>query len=291
MTDRPPFVETHVHFHDKKHPTLKWVWLESGWIHPILGDIGAIQSERYIAEDFLHETRFQNVAKVIHVQAAIGSPDPVEETVWLQEAYERTGCPDGIVGDIRLHQDDAEEMLERQVAASPNLRGIRDFGPGDYLVDEAWRRGYRLLGKHDLVCCLDSSPEVYAKARSLAEAVPDVTLSLDHTGFPRKRDDEYFAFWKKELQNLAGADNVVVKISGLGMCDPDWTLESFRPWVETAIETFGPERSFFGTNWPVDRMYSSYGDVLDAYWELIEDYSESERLAMWSGNAERIFRL
>jgi predicted TIM-barrel fold metal-dependent hydrolase len=291
MTDRPPFVETHVHFHDMSHPTLKWVWLEAGWVHPILGDIGALQSQRYIAEEFLRETRYQNVSKVVHVMAALGSPNPVDETRWLQEAFERTGIPNGIVAECHLAEDDAEQVLEQHLEASPNLRGIRDFGPGDYLTDPAWQRGYELLGKHGLVCCLDSSPETYAKARALAEKVPDVTLSLDHTGFPRERGQEYFENWRHELQNLAQAPNVVVKISGLGMCDPDWTVESIRPWVETAIEAFGTDRAFFGTNWPVDRLYSSYGDVLDAYWQIIEPYAESERLAMWSGNAERIFRI
>ena len=67
--------------------------------------------------------------------------------------------------------------------------------------------------------------------------------------------------WKRELQHLAGAPNVTIKISGLGMCDPKWTVESIRPWVMTCIEAFGVERSFFGTNWPVDRLYSSYPDV------------------------------
>jgi predicted TIM-barrel fold metal-dependent hydrolase len=291
MTDRPPFVETHVHFHDMKHPTMKWAWLEWGWIHPILGDIGALQSQRYLAEEFLHETRFQNVSKVIHVQAALGSPNPVDETVWLQEAFERTGIPHGIVAEAPLAQDDVEAILDQHAEASPNLRGIRNFGQGDYLVEPAWKRGYAKLAKHDLVCCLDSSPEVYAKAKALAQEVPDVTLCLDHTGFPRERTDAYFENWKRELANLAQADNVVIKISGLGMCDPDWTVDSFRPWVETSIELFGTERSFFGTNWPVDRLYSSYGDVLDAYWEIIKDYSPAEKTALWSGNAERIFRI
>ncbi len=291
MTDRPPFVDTHVHFHDLTHDTLKWVWLEAGWEHPILGDIGAIQSQRYTAEDFVAETRFQNVGKVVHVQAAIGSADPVDETRWLQEAFEAVGVPHGIVADAPFASDDAEAVLERQVAASPNLRGMRDFGQGDYLVDPAWQRGYALLAKHDLVCCLDSKPEEYGKARALAGRVPDVVLCLDHAGFPRERGDDYFAFWRKEIQGLSQAPNAVVKISGLGMLDVGWTVASFRPWVEAAIEAFGTERAFFGTNWPVDRMRSSYGDVLDAYWEIIEQYSADERTALWSGNAERIFRL
>ncbi len=270
MTDRPPFVETHVHFHDFKHPTMKWAWLEWGWIHPILGDIGALQSQRYLAEEFLHETRFQNVAKVIHVQAALGSPNPVDETVWLQEAFERTGVPNGIVAECHLADDDAEAILDRQAEASPTCAASATSGRATTRPIPPGSAATARLAKHDLVCCLDSSPEVYAKAKALAQEVPDVTLCLDHTGFPRERNDAYFSDWKKELQNLAQADNVVIKISGLGMCDPDWTVDSFRPWVETSIETFGTERSFFGTNWPVDRLYSSYGDVLDAYWEIIE---------------------
>jgi predicted TIM-barrel fold metal-dependent hydrolase len=75
------------------------------------------------------------------------------------------------------------------------------------------------------------------------------------------------------------------------MCDPQWTVESIRPWVLTCIELFGVERSFFGTNWPVDRLYSSYPDVLDAYQEIIKDFSEDEQVALFSANAERIFRI
>ena len=62
---------------------------------------------------------------------------------------------------------------------------------------------------------------------------------------------------------------MVIKISGLGLRDNDWTVDSFRPWVLTCIETFGVERSFFATNWPVDRLYSSYGDVVEAYATII----------------------
>ncbi len=141
------------------------------------------------------------------------------------------------------------------------------------------------------MACLDSSPETYGSIKSLAEAFPNIVISLDHAGFPRARDDEYFAMWKRELANLAEAPNVVIKISGLGMCDNDWTVDSIRPWVLSCIETFGVERSFFGTNWPVDRLYSSYADVVDAYAQIIDGFSRDEQVALFSGNAERIFRI
>lgn len=175
--------------------------------------------------------------------------------------------------------------------AYTNMRAVRDFGAGDYPSDSAWRAGYAHLEKHGLVACLDSAPETYASLKGLAEAFPGITLSLDHAGFPRGRDDEYFAMWKREITNLAEAPNVVIKISGLGMFDRQWTADSMRPWVMTCIETFGIERSFFGTNWPVDRMYSSIGDVIDAYAEIISGFSPVEQVALFSGNAERIFRI
>jgi predicted TIM-barrel fold metal-dependent hydrolase len=287
---RLPFVDTHVHFSDLQDPNLYYSWLQPGWKHPILGDIEAIQAQRYWADEFVAETRFANVPKSIHVQAALGIKDPAEETRWLQAFADRLGHPHGIVAEVHLQQPDAEGVIERHFRY-PNLRGVRDFGPGDYLVDPKWQAGFAHLGRHDLVACLDSSPETYARIRALGEKFPSTVISLDHAGFPRRRDPEYFAMWKREISDLAGAPNVVIKISGLGMCDPRWTVDSWRPWVLHCIEAFGVERSFFGTNWPVDRLFSSYPDVLNAYAEIIKDFSEAEQVAMFSGNAERIFRI
>lgn len=287
---RLPFVDTHVHFSDLQNPDLYYAWLQPGWKHPILGDIEGIQAQRYWADEFVAETRFSTVSKSIHVQAALGIKDPVEETKWLQAFADRLGHPHGIVAECHLQQPDAEEVIERHMQY-PNMRGVRDFGPGDYPLDPTWRAGYQHLRKHDLVACLDSSPQTYHQIKQLAQAFPDIIISLDHAGFPRERTPDYFAMWKRELADLAGAPNVVIKISGLGMRDPQWTVDSIRPWVLFCIETFGIDRAFFGTNWPVDRLYSSYPDVLDAYAAIIKDFSENDQVKLFSANAERIFRI
>jgi predicted TIM-barrel fold metal-dependent hydrolase len=285
-----PFVDTHVHFYDFSRDDLRWAWLEPDFIHPILGNIDGIKARRFVADEFLAETRFANVSKMVHVQAALGSRDPVKETAWLQEMADRSGFPQGIVAECHLANDDYAEVLERH-SEHANMRGVRDFGEGDYLVDPNWQRGYRELAKHGWVCCLDSDPDHYHQAAELARAVPGATMCIDHAGFPRKRDEEYFRHWKTELAKVAACENAVIKISGLGMCDPNWTVESWRPWVSSCIELFGVERSFFGTNWPVDRLFSSYPDVIDAYEELISEYSPDEQAALFSGNAERIFKI
>ena len=287
---RLPFVDTHVHYWDLKDPSLAYVWLERDWVHPILGDIDGLKVLKYMAEQYIAETRFQNVSKCVHVQAAIGIADPVEETRWLQEQADRTGFPQGIVAHCDLASSDAAETLERHMAYA-NTRGIRDFGQGDYLVDPAWQEGYGLLARYGLVFCLDVLPENLGKARALAEKYPDVALCIDHAGFPRARDAEYFEMWAGGMQEAAGAPNVVCKVSGLGMCDNAWTVDSFRPWVLACIEAFGVDRTFFGTNWPVDRLYSSYGDVLNAYEQIVGEFSAGEQEALFSKNAERVFRI
>jgi predicted TIM-barrel fold metal-dependent hydrolase len=285
------FTDTHVHFHSRDTPGLRYDWLDPGApADEDLGDYGAIRAEQFRAEDFLQETRFHHVTRVVHVQAAVGTPDPVAETRWLQEAADRTGCPHGIVAGADLCAADRDDVLRRHLE-SPAVRGIRDLRYDGYLTDERWETGFARLGDLGLVCCDDPLLEHYGAAAALAARHPDTTFCIDHAGFPRRRDDAYFAEWRDGMARLAAVPSTVVKISGLGMSDHAWTVESLRPWVLTCIELFGTERSFFGTNWPVDRLFSSYGDVVGAYAEIIAGFSQDEQRALFSGNANRIFSL
>jgi predicted TIM-barrel fold metal-dependent hydrolase len=285
-----PFVDTHVHFWDLNDPALRYDWLVPGAENPSLGNYEAIVSQRYWADDFIGETRFANVSKSVHVQAAIGIPDPVEETRWLQGFADRLGVPQGIVAYVDLASPDAGAVIERHTRF-PNLRGIRDLRYDAYLTNDAWQRGYAELERFGLVCCDDPLVEQMHDAAELVRRVPGIIYCVDHAGFPRRRDREYFEAWRAGMRELAALPNTVVKISGLGMCDHRWTVDSLRPWVLECIDAWGPKRAFFGTNWPVDRLFSSYGDVLDAYRLLIDDLGPTEREALFSKNAERVFRL
>jgi predicted TIM-barrel fold metal-dependent hydrolase len=285
-----PFTDTHVHFHDFSHPGLRWDWLTADAVDPELGNYDAIKARRYIAEDFLAETRFRNVGHVVHVQAAIGSADPVAETQWLQESADRCGVPHGIVAYTDLAAADCAETLAGHARFS-NLRGIRDLRYDGYLADEAWQQGFARLADYGLVFCDDPLVEHMAALAALAKRYPDITICIDHAGYPRERGTAYFRLWRAEMKRLADCENTVVKISGLGMGDHRWSPGSIRPWVLACIELWGTDRAFFGTNWPVDRLYSSYCDVIDAYGQVIEDFADAEIAALWSGTADRVFGL
>lgn len=289
------FVDTHIHFWERPHPTLEWVWLADDFIHPQLGDTILLKEmRRYVVREYLEDIEGSNVTKAVHIQAAIGSADPVEETMWLQAMADKTGWPQGIVGDARLQSPDVEKTIERHMEYA-NFRGLRDFAQGDYLVDPDFHRGYALLEKYNLAYDLDVLWGDMHKAADLARKFPNITLVVDHAGFPQERTDEYLEQWKSGMASFKDVDNAVIKISGLGMGDQmagsNWTIDSLRPYVLGCIEAFGVERSFFGTNWPVDKMYSTYGELVTAYRELISDFSDDEQQALLSKNAEKYYRV
>jgi predicted TIM-barrel fold metal-dependent hydrolase len=290
------FIDSHVHFIDQKHPRLRFSWLEPEFVHPRLGNIDNMKHLIYDPAGLRAETRFTGLTKVVNVQAALDVADPVDETAWLQELADATGWPNGIVAYVDLAAEDAADQLERHAAYS-NLRGIRDFGrgdflgPGAFLVDPAWRRGAGLLAERDLVLDLDCQWQDMDKARAVAEQLSDLTIILEHVGFPTGRDSDYFANWCAAIADLAEAPNVFCKVSGLGMGDPEWTVESLRPWVEHCLTSYGIERCLFGTNWPVDRLYSSYDAVIAAYDELLADLSPDGRQRFFVGTAEEVYRI
>lgn len=291
MTKSLQFIDTHIHFWDLNHPDLYYSWLQPDAIHPVMDNIDAIKYPLYGAEQFMEDISGSNVAKAVHVQAALGIADPVKETEWLQEAALRTGFPHAIVAHVDLKDSNAEKELERHLEASPLVRGVRDFSEGNYFTDPNFLRGFSLLGKYGLVCDLDCTWENMPKARQMANQFGDTQVVLDHAGFPRERTKEYFADWRKGMMELAKADNTWCKISGLGMCDNNWTVESLRPWFLSCVEIFGIDRCVLGTNWPVDKMFSSYGTLINAYKNIVSDMTDAEQIALFSGNAERLFRL
>jgi predicted TIM-barrel fold metal-dependent hydrolase len=285
-----PWIDTHVHFWDLKHPELTYGWLAPDAVHPILGDIDAIKSVRYDAVAFWAEARFSGLTGAVHVQAAVGTPDPVVETEWLTALARSAPVPFTIVAAADLAAADVERQLERH-AASPLLRGIRDFGTGDYLMDPAFERGVARLARLGLLLDLDCDWPNMTKARDLALRHIEVPFVLEHIGYPRDtQDPEYFASWRAGITRLAQAPNAFCKISGLGMNRAGWTVGDLAPWVDHCVHAFGPERCVLGSNWPVDRLWGSYDAYMRAFDELLATYSPSEREAIAVGNALRLYR-
>ena len=289
-----PIVDTHVHFFDLQHPVLKYVWLEPEFEHPDLGNIDAMKSLRYDAEALWAEARFADIESFVHVQAAIGTEDPVEETKWLTEMRATSPAPFTIVAHTDLGTDDAMRQLDGH-GESPYLVGVRDFSSEPYLASGETSPQFEAslveLAKRGLVFDLDCGWPNMAAARALAERHPDLSIVLEHIGFPRQRDDEYFASWQAGIRELAKAQNVICKVSGVGMTDQRGEYADFEPWMDTCLEAFGADRSVVDSNWPLDRIVSSYDAIMAIYRRLAAKLSDSEQTAFLFENARRIYQL
>lgn len=293
---RHPIIDTHVHFWNMATPDdgMQWVWLEKDFLHPIIGDIDGMKSVKFDINHVYAESRFADVSGFVHVQAALGSADPVAETRWLTRMRETAPVPFTIVAHVDLGSDDAIRQLDGH-GESPYFVGVRDFASEPMLasgeINPVCEESLKVLAQRGLAFDLDCEWMNMGAALELARRHPDLRIVLEHIGFPRKRDDEYFASWKSAITALARAENVTCKISGLGMTDPFFTEESLRRWVDSCVEAFGPERCVLGSNWPVDRLYSSYDVIMDLYREYILGLSDAEQVMILSGNAARIFKL
>ena len=294
---RDPIIDTHVHFWNMRNPDpgLAWVWLDKDADHPVLGNIDAIKMLSYNIDNLWAEARFADVSAFVHVQAAIGSDDPVKETIWLTRMRESSPVPFTIIADAELGTDDAMRQLDMH-GESPYFVGVRDFRSEPMLASgeiiPRFEESLTVMAERNLVFDLDCEWPNMSAARDLALRHPDLTVVLQHIGYPRRRDNEYFTHWVEGMRTLAEAPNITCKISGLGMTDPLFTADSLRPWIDTPLEIFGPGRCVLGSNWPVDRLYSSYDVIMDIYRDrLSELFAPEDQRKVLSENAARIYHL
>ena len=289
-----PFIDTHHHLWELDR--FRYDWLrDPGYPghNDLLGDYRMIRSTIGTPQRFFREFYGANVVKSVHIEADYSGPDPVEETVWLEAVANAFGFPHGLVVFCDIEKPGATQELERHLAASGRVRGVRIRSHPDDPGNPAFVDGYRALGRLGLSYELNASPGKLLAGRDVARAYPDTQVILGHAGFPIRRDADYFGWWSREISGLAKADNVSCKISGLGMADNRWSIESVRPYVLHCIEAFGPDRIMFGTNWPVDILFATYIETVDAYRIILNaaGFGSDAQAKMLGGNAERLYRI
>jgi predicted TIM-barrel fold metal-dependent hydrolase len=290
-------VDCHHHLWDLRN-AYPWLQEQAGRLE-VHGDDSGIRHD-YLVEDLRTDAADVPLVKSVHVDA--GAADGWAESQWLQGIADEHGFPHAIVAGARLGAPTVGEDLDR-LSSLANVRGVREIlnwhpDPGfsyverpDLIDDGRWRAGFGRLEAHGLSFDLQLYPHQLADAARLAADHPSTRILLNHAGMPLDRSADGLELWRAGLHALAAQDNTLVKISGIGMTDHAWTLESAAPIVLECIETFGPDRSMFGSNFPVDSIYSSYRDLYAAYDEITGGFSVDERAWMFGGTATFAYRL
>jgi predicted TIM-barrel fold metal-dependent hydrolase len=299
---RGPIVDSHIHLWDlgmDRHPWLR----PSGDAASALGDLAPIR-KTYLVDDYRRDTANQNVVAAVHVEAGWDrSADPLEEIGWLEGLEKSSGVAVRYVGFADLTSPDAAGALDRlaQVRRCVGVRQMlswsptepaRNFAPRPHIAEEPeFRRGVALLARHRQILELMIYPYQAAELAKLARDFPDQLFIVNHCGSPIDRDSEGMARWREGLRRLGALPNVWIKISALTAYDPLPTPASLSGVVLHCLDCFGVERSMFGSDFPVGRLWTTFDAIFDGFKAIVRDFTEEEQAALFHDNARRIYRI
>lgn len=296
-----PVVDAHHHFWEPGHGHQPW--LRPGVRIPFrYGDYDAIKRD-YLPADLRRDAADAGIRLVgsVTMETEWDEADLIGEVVYTEAVASQHGLPDAVVARALLHHDDAEAALAA-LAEHPLVRAVR-HKPGQadspaaaastptLLIDPAWQRGFAALARHGLAFELQTAWWHLDEAGALFERHPEVPVVLNHAGLPADRSPEALQGWRRATSGLARLPHVTAKISGLGLPGVRWTAGVQRPVVEHLVEAFGAERVMFASNFPVDSLTATYGEVWRSFLDISAGWSPEEQLAAFAGTAVRTYRL
>lgn len=291
-------VDAHHHLWDLG--AVSYPWLMARGVRRFFGDPTPIQRD-YLVRDFRADAGNYTIDASVHIQVGVAPGDEVRETAWLQDTAVREGLPSAIVAFVDLAQRDAMNVVEQHLAHT-RVRGVRQIigrsdeedavtGSGRLIDDPLWREHLHAVGELGLSFDLQLTPSQVPAVADLLATLPHVPVALCHCGSPWDQTPAGLASWQHGLKLLAELPQVSVKISGLGMFDHDWTVESIRPIVESCIDAFGPKRTMFGSNFPVDRLHADFATVWGAYETITASLPEADRQRLFGDTARDFYRI
>jgi len=231
------------------------------------------------------------VGQTILVQASNSAP----ETEWLLDLAENNPFIAGVVGWVDLQSSDVGRQLD-QFCSRAKFKGVRHLVESepadDWLTQDGVLRGLNELGQRDLSYDLLVHTGHLRYVRQVVEKNPQLRFVIDHVAKPPIKSDQIDQ-WADLLKDVAAAGNVWCKLSGL-VTEADWAnwrVADLIPYVDKALEYFGPERMMFGSDWPVCLLAASYDQVLEAFHTLLADLSEPDRELIFSKNAAAFYRI
>jgi L-fuconolactonase len=219
----------------------------------------------------------------------------VEETEWLSQLAALNDLVCGVVGWAPLTNSNIVSELER-LAALPKLKGVRhaiqDEMDDYFILRDDFNRGIAALKQFDLRYDLLIFEKHLPQTIEFVDRHPDQVFVLDHVAKPRIRD-RILSPWKKNLCELGRRLNVYCKVSGIvtEAAWQTWSDEQISPYIDAALEAFGPKRLMFGSDWPVVTLASSYGRWVNALCAATSKISATEREWIFSKTAIQAYRL
>jgi len=247
----------------------------------------------YLHADLARELAASGIDAAVAVQAR---QSLAENDFLLAQAEASGGRIRGVVGWVDLAADGVDDVLARYAAHS-RFVGVRHVVQGErdpeFLARPAFNRGIGHLRAHGLVYdVLVYAPQLPA-AIAFVDRHPSQPFVLDHIAKPAIATGHVDKAWARAFRDIAKRPHVTCKLSGVvtEVRDATWDVALIRPYVELALEVFGPARLMFGSDWPVCRLRTEYGAWVTTLQALTAPLSAAEQAAFWGGTAAHVYGL
>ncbi|WP_419911112.1 amidohydrolase family protein [Hoeflea sp.] len=276
-------------------------WLVGPEQPRIFGPYAAIRRD-YPIEEYRADLNGTGIQKSVYVQANWAPDRFADEVAWVQSVADEHGWPHAIVGYADFTAEDVRPQLDR-LTDYPLMRGIRQqlhwhenplyrfAAHADLPADPVVQRNVARLADYGWSFDLQVFSGQMADAAQLAEACPDVTFILQHAGMLEDTSEAGWSHWRSGMERLAACANVVTKLSAFGTFihrnDPDFIATMI---VETE-KIFGAGRCLFGSNFPIEKIWTDYQTLFQAFRDGAAGLSEDKQQAIFNDTAERVYRL
>ncbi|UFZ04808.1 amidohydrolase family protein [Bradyrhizobium ontarionense] len=287
------------HHHIWRQADLPWL---VGPMQPrIFGPYEPIRRD-YPIEEYLDDIAGNGVTQSVYVQTNWAKDGFEDEAAWVQRTADQHGFPHAIVAYADLAVSDARPQFDR-LARYPLVCGVRmqlhwhdnplyRFAASpDLCSDPNIRANVARLADYGWSFDLQVFARQMAGAAELAQSCPSVTFILQHAGMLEDLSPAGREPWRNGMQRLAACSNVVSKLSGLGTFirrnDPAHVADIVR---ET-IAMYGPDRCLFGSNFPIEKLWTDYCALVAAYEVAIEGLDSRAQAQVMGETARRVYRL
>jgi L-fuconolactonase len=275
-----PTVDSHLHVWDLSLGGYDWLGPQQGVLY-----------RSFTPEEAAAELAVAGVGSAVLVQADNSTAD----TEYLLAVADRFSFVAGVVGWIALDDTAAAAKQLDRYGDHAQFRGVRHLvhidPRDDFLALPPVRDSLRLLAERSLPFDIpDAWPRHLSAVAALADAIPELTIVVDHLAKPPRGTDQ-FAAWSRAIRAVAARPNTVGKVSGLQMPGQPFTAEALRPVLDIALDAFTPGRLMYGGDWPMTVPAGGY----QAHWQVVaaflDELSAAERDEVRHATATHVYDL
>jgi len=257
-----------------------------GWLTPEVGEI----YRDFLPADLAPILKDAGIDGTILVQAA----PTAAETQFMLELANQTPFIKGVVGWVDFEAPDAADQIAK-LSEHSKLVGLRpmiqDIADDAWMLRPALALAFDAMIAHDLTFDALTLPRHLGHLETLLARHPNLRVVIDHGSKPEIREGKLEG-WAKDMATLAQHTTAYCKLSGLVTeAATDWQTETLKPYVDHLIDSFGPDRLIWGSDWPVCLLASDYPRWTSTTDHLLAHLSQADQDAIRGGNAQRAYKL